>query len=196
METGVDVSDRGGQRVDIDLCGYPLPALVVPPDSEAGQSGADVFFLLCSARCASALRRAAELHTALTGRAPAGAPARMLGGLRLVASKVCSAMRPLADAAACEAWLHGCCAWCLEDLPETGEVMGLQLSSHKERPITGYEGGRIAVQLGGRPVVGFLPEAGTPAARRGQISFLFCSQRCSDELRAVLKREIWALSVH
>ncbi len=196
MEPGVDVSERFGKPVEIDLCGHPLRALVVSGTSDALCKGADVYFLVCSGACAKALRRAAELHAMLTGREPAPVPAAMIGGLRLTSKTGERATRALCDAAATEPWIHGSCAWCLADAPNEGEVIGLQVLLNQEVVITGHGGGMAAIVFGGRPVPGFVAEPGTPGARKGQICFLFCSQACSDETRAVIERELRPLSVN
>lgn len=199
MQSGQDVSDRATQLVDIDLCGYAVPALVAKPGSPLALEGADVLFLLCSAECAHSLRLAVVLDGYLSGHGvPADLP-EIVSGLRLASdpqatgavksilgddrlARVFSALERLETPPA----LHSCCAWCLRLLADDTLIRSVRVVVDDDLEWAERESGRPVVTIAGRPVPGFVSETRSFAAGPGDLGFMLCSQTGVDELTAAI----------
>src|SRR2546421_11238666 len=83
LAEGYNVSDRTGSTAYIDMCGIPVPAIVVEPDSDVARAGFQVVFLLCSEECAKAVCLASMLDHILSGNEPPTVAANTVCGLRL-----------------------------------------------------------------------------------------------------------------
>lgn len=77
------VSGRASSMVYIDICGIPVPAISVAPESEVGLAGFQVLILLCSGDCAKAVCLASALDHILAGQPPPSVATNTVWGVRL-----------------------------------------------------------------------------------------------------------------
>jgi len=82
MAPGEDVSDRAGDTVEIDLCGFPMVALVPAPGAPLRADGFDVLFVVCSPDCTKGIYAAAEVDALIQGREITDPPPAGVCGLR------------------------------------------------------------------------------------------------------------------
>jgi hypothetical protein len=61
MDVGEAVAPDTEDIVQLELCGFPMAAIVAKPGSPIREQGFDVLFVVCSADCANAVRLAAGL---------------------------------------------------------------------------------------------------------------------------------------
>ena len=81
MAPGEDVSDRAGDTVEIDLCGFPMVALVPAHRAPLRADGFDVLFVVCSADCTKGIYAAAEVDALIHGRGMTDPPPAGVCGL-------------------------------------------------------------------------------------------------------------------
>ncbi len=82
MASGEDVSDRAGDTVEIDLCGFPMVALVAAPGAPLRADGFDVLLVVCSPDCTKGVYAAAEVDALIQGREMTDPPPAGVCGLR------------------------------------------------------------------------------------------------------------------
>lgn len=82
MAPGEDISDRAGESAEIDLCGFPIFAVVANSGAPIRARGFEVVFVVCSRECVAAIRLAATLDAVSQGLAMPDPDAEGVFGLR------------------------------------------------------------------------------------------------------------------
>ncbi len=81
-----------------------------------------------------------------------------------------------------------CCGWCHRRFGEDEPVVSLYAKPRGESDLSEHEGGMIILPIGGRQVLGLVPEAGSPVDVEADVVFMLCSRACACRLMPVDRR--------
>jgi hypothetical protein len=193
-----------GKTIPLEIEGQRVDVFVPTFLESQGFAGSQIVNFTCSARCQRELRRrydaaAREDAKARKQRPAKPSPARVVedpppppSWPRDTSDHLDSRTR-----AKYERQLRNRCAYCLAKVQKDTPVILTGVWLQGDPDLTHLVGHMMAVDIGGRPIAGYVPEPGSvAAARHGHVAFLMCSEQCAASFAEDVRQDTTLTVVH
>jgi hypothetical protein len=202
MDGVFEPRDLLGKTISLPIEGRWVDVFVATFLESHGYAGSQIVNFTCSARCQRELREQYESAAREDARTQRQATVQRRRQRlddesgAVVAPHGLGRMDPRTRAKY-ERQLRNRCAYCLAKVKADAPVIGTGVWLRGNPDLTDLVGHVLAVDIGGRPIAGYVPEPGSDAAaRHGHVVFLMCSKRCAASLAADVREDRDLAIVH